>query len=99
MRYRGKSNWDNWLLVLVAFFAIGAGLTVRFSGGFTDPKGATRTLVDAGYTDIEITGYRWLGGSDSDTFRTGFKATSPTGKRVSGIVCSGWFKGYTIRFD
>lgn len=67
--------------------------------GCTSAKDATKALTSAGFKDIEITGYDYLACSDDDTFRTGFKAVGPTGKHVEGAVCSGWFKGATIRFE
>lgn len=65
----------------------------------TDEDGAERILEENGYTDIEITGYKAFCCGEDDTFKTGFRATGPTGKPVSGCVCSGWGKGGTIRFD
>ena len=68
--------------------------------GCTDPQGATRTLENQGYTEIRITGYRWFAGSESDCFVTGFRAKSPIGKPVSGVVTRGLIlKSSTIRFD
>ena len=69
-------------------------------GGCTQPDGATRHLLDAGYTNVVITGYNWFACSEDDTSHTGFKATGPTGRQVSGTVCGGVFlKGATIRLD
>jgi len=65
----------------------------------TAPDTATRALEGAGYKDIRITGWAMYGCSDSDDFTTGFEATGPTGMRVTGVVCSGIFKGATIRTD
>lgn len=66
----------------------------------TDPGKATEILSENGYSNVYITGYRWFGCSDDDFYHTGFDATSATGKRVAGTVCSGlFFKGSTIRFD
>ena len=65
----------------------------------TDVPNATRVLREAGYTDITTTGYRaWMCSKD-DNYSTGFRATGPTGHRVSGAVCRGVFKGSTIRLD
>jgi hypothetical protein len=58
---------------------------------------ATRALQGAGYKDIRITGYSFFGCDEKDSFHTGFEATGPNGQRVDGVVCSGWFKGATIR--
>lgn len=60
---------------------------------------ARRALNGAGYTHIQITGYRLFGCAKSDTFSTGFEAVGPGGARVSGVVCSDWLKGSTIRTD
>lgn len=68
--------------------------------GCTSPESATRALQNSGYTDIHITGYRFLSCSEDDTFRTGFVATNiASGKQVQGTVCSGFLKGATIRLD
>lgn len=61
-----------------------------------------KVLLDQGFTDIEITGYAWSGCSDSDSTCTGFTATGPTGRWVSGQVGCGYTacgKSCTVRFD
>ncbi len=79
------------VIIFAAVFAL-AGCTSR-----TD---AQRALEGAGYTDIQIGGYAWfLCDGKSDTFATEFTAKGPTGKAVTGAVCSGIFKGSTIRTD
>jgi hypothetical protein len=65
----------------------------------TSADTATRALRGAGYTNIQTTGYRFFGCSEDDAFRTGFTATGPSGQAASGVVCSGWLKGATIRTD
>lgn len=56
-----------------------------------------RTLSDAGYTEISITGWSPFSCGD-DFFSTGFKATNILGKRVGGVVCCGLvLKSCTIR--
>lgn len=67
--------------------------------GCTDAPKAERILREQGYSNITITGWRFGGCSNRDTFATGFKALSPVGRKCSGTVCSDWFKGTTIRFD
>lgn len=67
--------------------------------GCANETGAIRTLEGAGYTDVNITGFRIIGCGEDDLFRTGFKATGPTGKQVTGVVCGGLLKGSTIRMD
>jgi hypothetical protein len=68
--------------------------------GCSNPEGATKALRGAGYTDIKLTGYRWIGCSKDDHYADGFEAKGPTGVPVTGVVCSGlMFKGSTIRLD
>lgn len=68
--------------------------------GCTQPDKAADLLKRQGYTDVEITGYRFWSCSDDDLFHTGFTAKSPAGQPIAGTVCAGWlFKGATIRFD
>ena len=62
-----------------------------------DPKAAKRALEIQGFTEITLTGWKWTGCAKGDDFTTGFTATAPSGMRVSGVVCSGWFKGATVR--
>jgi hypothetical protein len=66
--------------------------------GCTDDSSTRKTLQNAGYTDIQTTGYSMFSCSDSDTFSTGFTAKNPKGVRVSGVVCCGLLKSCTIRF-
>ena len=67
--------------------------------GCTAQNTAKRVLAQQGYSDVRITGYRLFMCAESDDFSTGFEATSPSGVRVTGAVCSGWLKGATVRFD
>ena len=67
--------------------------------GCTRVDSATKVLLDEGYTNITITGYRIFGCSDDDHFHTGFTATGPTGRPVAGVVCQGFFKNGTVRLD
>lgn len=77
----------------------GALLAAALIVGCTSESDATRALAGAGYRDVHITGYRWWGCSKDDQFHTGFEAVGLTGQRVSGVVCSAWMKGSTIRMD
>lgn len=76
------------LIVLVFFTLIGC----------SSSNDAQKALKAAGYTDIQTHGKAFFACSEDDTFSTKFSATNPSGKRVSGTVCSGWIKGSTIRF-
>lgn len=65
----------------------------------TDEAGTRKTLRNAGFTDVEITGYSWWACGDDDTFHTGFRAKNPRGETVEGTVCCGGLtKGCTVRF-
>lgn len=64
-----------------------------------DPRGAAEALDNAGFTDIQTGGYSVFACGKGDTYHTAFTAKNPRGKTVTGTVCSGWFKGATIRFD
>jgi hypothetical protein len=67
--------------------------------GCTQDDDATRILQQAGYTDIQLTGWRPLMAGKDDDFSTGFKAKAPNGQIVTGAVTGGWLKGHTIRLD
>lgn len=73
------------------------GLILVVAARCTDKPGAIQTLEAAGYSDIQTMGYSYFGCGSEDSHRDKFIATGPNGKRVEGVVCSGWFKGYTIR--
>lgn len=79
--------------------AIAFGLIFIIPSACTRPEQATRILIQNGYSNIEITGWRPFAAGKDDTFATGFSAISPSGHQVTGAVTSGWFKGGTIRLD
>jgi hypothetical protein len=66
--------------------------------GCTDADGARRALNADGFDTVEITGYRPFACGKDDGFRTGFRGCKGQ-KCATGVVCSGWLKGYTIRYD
>jgi hypothetical protein len=65
----------------------------------TTPDRATQTLLAQGYTEVRTTGYAYFDCGKGDLFATAFEATSPSGQRVEGAVCSGLLKGNTVRLD
>jgi hypothetical protein len=66
----------------------------------TSSSDAVNALQDAGFTDIQLTGYSWFACSKDDFYHTGFIAKNPQGKTIKGTVCSGFlFKNSTIRFS
>ena len=72
--------------------------TVALLAACDDPNGAQNALSNMGFTNIRTTGYSFFGCGDDDAFHTAFRATNPQGKTVTGVVCSGVFKGATVRF-
>lgn len=80
------------LIVFVVVFALVAPRAC------VDARGAGRVLAQAGYTNVSAGGYGWLSCDSNDVFATRFTATAPNGAKVRGVVCSGIFKGFTIRF-
>lgn len=88
--------------VKLSALAVVAGSALFFGlpAACTSENGAKRTLAAAGYTNIEITGWRPFMKSKDDWSSTGFRATGPNGQTVTGAVTGGLiFKGYTIRTD
>lgn len=72
-------------------------IAVAALSGCSSHDDAVKALTGAGYKNIQTHGYSFLGCSEDDTFKTKFTATGPSGQAVEGVVCSGWFKGATIR--
>ena len=66
-------------------------------GGCTKPDETKAILEANGYRSVEIKGYGWLNCSEDDQYATKFTAISGSGNMVEGVVCSGVFKGSTIR--
>ena len=88
------------LKLLVFVLAVGFILFFGIPAACTSESGAKRTLSAAGYTNIEITGWRPFMKGEDDWSSTGFRATGPGGQIVTGAVTGGLvFKGYTIRTD
>lgn len=73
-------------------------LVLPLAGCFTDPDNSTRTLDNLGFTKIEIGGYDAWSCGDDYTYHTKFTAINPNGKKVSGTVCCGFFKGCSVKF-
>lgn len=63
-----------------------------------NPTDATRVLKSQGLSNVKIGGYAWFGCSKGDDFASNFTATDANGKSVEGVVCGGFFKGYTVRY-
>jgi hypothetical protein len=90
---------ENTIKAVIVFAIIGFSVAIM-PKACSRPDTARQTLEDQGYTDVVITGWRPFMAGKDDGVSTGFEATSPNGKRVSGAVTGGFvFKGSTIRFD
>lgn len=74
-------------------------LIVLAIAGCTQPEHARKVLAAQGLTGITITGYSAFACSDSDTYATGFEATSVNGTKVKGTVCEGMLKNATVRYE
>lgn len=70
------------------------------AAGCTQPEHARSVLVAQGYRDVKMTGYDFFNCSKDDFYHDQFSAISPSGQRVTGVVCAGLlFKGATVRLD
>jgi hypothetical protein len=63
----------------------------------SDPETAKRAVEDMGMSNVETQGYAFFGCGKDDEFHTSFTAINSSGRRVSGVVCSGYLKGATVR--
>lgn len=75
-----------------------AALTILVGCG-VNPQTATRALEAQGLTQVDIGGWSMFGCGQEDNFKSSFKAVGANGQKVTGTVCSGWFKGVTVRYD
>ena len=57
-------------------------------------RGAVR---DFGFGDVRIGGFAWLGCGKDDAFRRYWTGRNRSGRPVSGVVCGGLGKGWTVR--
>ena len=64
----------------------------------TNEKKTRETLDNHGFSKIQTGGYAWLQCGEQDFYQTKFKAVNASGKKISGTVCCGIFKGCTVRF-
>lgn len=95
--YKASSSPDILPLAIIIFPIL--IIIIRLMIGFTNPTEAARTLESSGYSEIKLNGWAgiWSCG-EGDTYADEFSATNPSGKRVTGVVCCGLFKGCTVRF-
>ncbi|MGV1754771.1 hypothetical protein [Agrobacterium sp. CG674] len=76
-----------------------AALAASLTSCGVDPGSARRALEAQGITNVTIGGYAWFGCSKGDNMRSRFVGIGANGKVVSGVVCGGWMKGTTVRYD
>ena len=72
---------------------------VLMSCAARDEDAATRALTGLGFKEIELHSVGLLSLSCDEAYRTGFKAKSADGVEVTGVVCTGFLKRSTVRFD
>lgn len=90
-------DWGYMIVMLILITAISAAGPI-FSKSYKG-EDTIRILKAEGYQDVELTGYKWFTCGKDDMFANGFKATGKNGTTITGCVCSGLFKGNTIRLD
>lgn len=84
--------------LMIIGLGLGVSLAAISLGACTDSDRAIRAAKSMGFTDVKPGGYGWFRCGD-DTFSTSFTAKDAHGEPVSGVVCSGWLKGATVRTD
>lgn len=70
-------------LIVIGVVFGGAVIATR---GCTDADGARRLLVKEGYRPLEVGGRGWFRGHRGDWYVTRFRAISPQGDTVRGVV-------------
>lgn len=64
-----------------------------------DPNQGERILRSQGLTDVQIGSYAVWGCGKDDSFGSNFSAKNASGEAVTGVICGGFLKGYTVRYD
>jgi hypothetical protein len=80
-------------------FVVFVVIIMNILGGCTAPDKSYRLLEQRGYTNIEITGYKFFACGQDDLTHTGFKAKNMAGNTIEGTLCCGILKSCTIRFE
>ena len=88
-----------WRTTIITSLVLAVVMVVVFVLGRPSDEDIHRVLSGAGYTQVELTGFKFLGCAKEDSYRIGFLAIGSDGKPVSGLVCSTPFKGHTVRVD
>lgn len=98
MAYRSGNDSFAAIMSALALCIVIGGFALLGSCGVNESN-AKSTLEAQGMTNVEVGGYPFWGCDKDDTFKSKFTATGANGKPVSGVLCQGWFKGITVRFD
>ncbi len=85
-----------WRVIVLAVVLMGLMIAVL---GCEDADRARATLEDYGFTNINVGGYEPFTCGDDYTFSNEFEATNPQHRRVHGVVCCGYLKGCTVKFQ
>jgi len=82
-----------------AIFVVSLVVAVALAlSGCTVPESQATSAIEAmGMTNVQVGGYAFFGCDDKDSFASTFTATGANGRSVRGVVCSGLFKGATVR--
>lgn len=80
--------------------ATAAALLLAGCMSSADQDREAKAAVEAlGFTDVRMTGFRFTGCGDKDDRKRGFEATGVNGRRLKGVVCGAWTKGWTVRVE
>jgi hypothetical protein len=83
-------------LIYASLFILILMISCTSSNDFEKGK---KQLEQQNYTNIKDTGFSWFCCDDKDNYSSGFTAIDRRGNEVEGCICSGYFKGVTIRFN
>ncbi|EJU14949.1 hypothetical protein LH128_01197 [Sphingomonas sp. LH128] len=76
---------------------IAAVAALALAGCAPNPAELRGAVEDFGFTDVRLGDHAWFGCSRDDTFRQRWTGRNAAGAPVSGVVCGGFGKGYTVR--
>ena len=88
----------NSTLVLALFTVVALFTPLLSLVGCTSSQSSLQRIADIeGLNNFKTDGYGFFACSKDDSFSTKFTAVK-NGKPVAGVICSGWFKGSTVRY-
>lgn len=85
------------LTLLVIFYLIIVSLVVFSPALLSNPSEGKRILEEQGYTNVRFLGVSYTSCGTGDIRQDRFEVTNPKSTFIV-TVCSGLWKGYTIRF-